>query len=136
MSKFSTSGYDGIAAGNFLREERTRVLKQVDQVVAACNSKDKKQPGADFLTKLSEYLNRRKNEIHFFSPNNTQMQSRSDFVSKLINITNTTEQLNMLDEKNIRRFKGFFTQRLYDILVARRTELEKSSISTKKRLDQ
>ena len=64
------------------------------------------------------------------------MQSRSDFVSKLINITNTTEQLNMLDEKNIRRFKGFFTQRLYDILVARRTELEKSSISTKKRLDQ
>ena len=37
MPKFSAGGYDGIAAGNFLYEERTRVLKQVDQVIATCN---------------------------------------------------------------------------------------------------
>ncbi|MBV9576112.1 MAG: hypothetical protein JO149_05780 [Gammaproteobacteria bacterium] len=80
---------------------------------------------------LLDYLVTRKSERQhhiqtpscLFFDDNAQLESRALFINKLIKADDTTK-LQLLSERNIKQFKGIFTQRLYDILIAYRNNLE------------
>lgn len=79
------------------------------------------------VQQLGAYLNQRIDEYRFifFQGMGTVME-RSNFMVTLvksIESNNVSEQLKLLEERNIKRFKGFFSQRLYDILVDYRNKL-------------
>lgn len=130
MSKFSNGFMDGYTAGLALRDERREALKEADKVIAQCGQSDAKGSDSAFIKQLSNYLGRRKYEIRLFSNNSAQIEKRSKFIGTLIHLITGKDivaQQDALKEEKTRGFKGFFTQELYDILVARRAELEQRS---------
>lgn len=122
----------------FVDQERhaaRNVVQKAQEVINECrstivgNDLDRK-----FVDKLSEYLQKRSREIHLFSFNNSQIDKRTQFIQNFIAAVkgnNVSAQMNLLSEKHIRGFKGYFSQRLYDILVERRNELLSSNPSMK-----
>lgn len=117
----------------FYKGERSNIYNDAGTVVNAChtiNVSDAKNN--TFARELGRYLDTRRNAIHLFCDDNAQVANRSAFIRTLVtHITNNdvVQQVNMLREENIRRFKGFFTQRLYDILVSRRIELQQIQVA-------
>ncbi len=112
----------------FYREARNNIYHEADTAVNACNAINVEDASANkFAQDLGNYLNTRRNEVHLFSCDNAQVSNRTRFIQKLIPFVKNkdlVQQINMLKEENICCFKGFFTQRLYDILAARRALLQ------------
>ncbi len=83
------------------------------------------------VNKLGNYLSARVDEYRFtFFQGMRGVAERNNYIVslvKLIESNNISEQRKVLEEKNIKRFKGFFSSRLYDILVEYRNSLQKHS---------
>lgn len=83
--------------------------------------------GTKLVHSLSEYLQRRMSEYRFFCRDNLRtISERNNYIVALVKCIETNDvkgQLDMLNDKKIVRFKGFFSRRLYDMLVAYRNEL-------------
>lgn len=83
------------------------------------------------LKQLRSYLITRKSERNeeiqtpdgLFFNSDSQLKRRSLFIKKLVE-ADVDEKIRLLSEKNIKQFKGLFTQRLYDILTNYRNNLE------------
>jgi hypothetical protein len=80
-----------------------------------------------FAAQLVDYLNVRKEKKPFFS-RNSQVNERSDYIYRVFNeLRNDREGqavARLLDEKEIKRFKGVTSQNLYNILVSLRSTLK------------
>ena len=64
--------------------------------------------------------------FYIYNKQNNLSAERVKFVYNLAKMQlqfNTKKQMQMLKEKNIRKFKGFFSQNLYDLLICRRLML-------------
>lgn len=85
----------------------------------------------NLIHSLSQYMHHRMQEHRFFCSDNLRtLSDRNNYIVglvKCIEMNDVAGQLAMLDEKKIRRFKGFFSRRLYDILAAYRNELSPTS---------
>ncbi len=112
-----------------LQAMNTFALKVIDKCDSIANRIDDKSDKV-FVQQLSGYLKTRKSEIRIIGE--FQLEDRATFIHELTSLiekNDIIQQLDKLKEKNICHFKGFFTQRLYDKLVARRTELQGDRIS-------
>ena len=73
-----------------------------------------------FAKELVGYLEERRQKEYFFSDTISIVQTRSRFVEKLTAALASGNKLNsieLLAEKNIHSFKGFFSQTFYDLLL-------------------
>lgn len=113
--------------GRMLRQERLAALTYSRSVIDACiTTQGGDQASQLRLQKLSNYLGNRRLEVFCCSSNAQQIQKRSLFIEQLIPLINgnsITGLLEKLKEENIQKFKGYFSQRFYDELVAIRNEL-------------
>lgn len=75
-----------------------------------------------FLATLSKYLNTRSTEV--FGNDAKEIRKRANFIENLRTAPTPEVEKSLLQETNIRGFKGFFSQRLYDHLVERRESKE------------
>jgi hypothetical protein len=92
-----------------------------------------------FVDNLSDYKQMREKETWLFFGNRTQIQTRSRFIKDIcdaIKDNDVEKQLSMLRESEIRRFKGYFSHRLYDLLLAQRHQLAKNPITRLRVMEQ
>ncbi len=116
----------------FYREAQSVAYANADNVISACRAINVDDAETNkFVQALGKYLDTRRKVIHLFSNDNAQVADRTSFIEKLlpfIRSNNIDQQVAMLQDEKIRHFKGFFTQRLYDLLVARRTVLQQKVV--------
>jgi hypothetical protein len=109
-----------------VRLQDSRAYATAKEVVALCSEALKTLSGADydFVKALSEYLDKRKDQIFSFSCDLDQIQSRAEYIRELLGTITpqkkSTQQFNLLKEDRIGEFEGCFSKRLYNLLVARR----------------
>lgn len=82
------------------------------------------------LNPLNSYLKLRRSEHWCFSWNKWQIDQRTDFINQYTELKSQGDiegQLNLLTEENIKRFKGWTSARLYNLLIEERENLEATS---------
>ena len=110
------------------QETKANVLLKANSVLAAAKAAGAKElSGPPCLIELANYLEKRMGERHLFSDDTIQLSKRAAFIENLLK-SEMPKRLQLLDEKNIIVFKGFFTQRLYDALVNYRQALQEDLI--------
>lgn len=133
MPRFLHAFVDTQITNQVSHKKQVSIMQKAAQLIAGCDTTEiKGESNINFVKKISNYLDERKREFHFFSDNSAQIEDRTNFIRLLIPLIKNNDiasQIYTLKDENIRRFKGFVSQRLYDILAARRTELEQEMAS-------
>jgi hypothetical protein len=124
---FMSGVQDGTRTGRAIRQDYDRARNNATRVIENFSSKKGiREDDLSFANSLLDYLAKRRDENHFFSFNTDQVATRAQFINKMLNAlknNDLTTQKVLLNSKEMLSFKGFFSSRLYDLLVERRGAL-------------
>lgn len=114
------------------RERPKKIVKATEVVVADCLAyakTTKNFSSAVFFAELAKYLGKRKSGtfFSFAEEDNSQLETRTNFIRNFLSqakAENIRGQLDLLQEDNIKNFKGWVTKTLYNLLVGYRGKIQ------------
>lgn len=112
-------------SANFYNESLAEATAKATQLINQYQT-----PKEGIQKQLIDYLTNRKDERFIFGDDLYEISDRSQYIAqflKAVQYNNTAAQKELLKDSEIKRFKGFFSHRLYDTLAAYRASLETSS---------